>query len=61
MDFSDCKLSGINYGGSEKKLGIIFNNEKYMLNLIDITKIKQNKELNKLNTMEYIKEERKNM
>ena len=31
IDFTKCKLSGRYYGGSEKKLGIIFNKEKYML------------------------------
>lgn len=31
MDFSNCELSGINYGGTEKKLGIKMNGEKYML------------------------------
>lgn len=31
IDFTKCKLSGKAYGGSEKKLGIIFNKEKYML------------------------------
>ena len=31
FDFTKCKLSGKYYGGSEKKLGIIFNNEFYML------------------------------
>lgn len=30
-DFSNCRISNVHYGGSEKKLGIIFNNEKYML------------------------------
>lgn len=31
IDFSKCKLSGRYYAGSEKKIGIIFNNEPYML------------------------------
>ena len=31
MDFSKYKLSGINYGGSEKKIGIYVNGNKYML------------------------------
>ncbi len=31
MDFSSCKLSGIYYGGSEKKLGILIDGEPYML------------------------------
>ena len=31
IDFSKCKLSGRYYAGSEKKIGIIFNNELYML------------------------------
>lgn len=31
IDFSKSKLSNIYYGGSEKKLGIIYNNERYML------------------------------
>lgn len=30
-DFTKCKLSKINYGGSERKLGILINNEPYML------------------------------
>ena len=31
MDFSNYKLSKINYGGSEKKIGIFIGNNKYML------------------------------
>lgn len=31
MDFSNYRLSGINYGGSEKKLGILINDKRYML------------------------------
>lgn len=31
QDFSKCKLSNINYGGSERKLGILINEEPYML------------------------------
>ena len=31
IDFSKCKLSGRYYAGSEKKIGIIFNHEPYML------------------------------
>ncbi len=31
IDFSDCKLSGKYYGGSERKLGIIWNGDDYML------------------------------
>ena len=31
VDFSKSKLSNVYYGGSEKKLGIIYNNERYML------------------------------
>lgn len=31
MDFSRCGLSGIYYGGSEKKLGILLDGEPYML------------------------------
>ncbi len=30
-DFSKCKLSNISYGGSEKKLGILFNGTPFML------------------------------
>lgn len=30
-DFSNCKLSFVNYGGSERKLGILINGERYML------------------------------
>jgi len=31
IDFSNYPLSNIYYGGSERKVGILFNNEKYML------------------------------
>lgn len=31
IDFSNCKLSNIYYGGSERKLGIYYENKKYML------------------------------
>lgn len=31
IDFSNCKLSGRYYGGSEKKKGIIFQDQPYML------------------------------
>lgn len=31
VDFSNCKLSGKYYGGSERKLGIVLNGEDYML------------------------------
>lgn len=31
IKFDTCQLSNIFYGGSEEKLGIIYNNDKYML------------------------------
>jgi len=31
IDYSNYKLSNIQYGGSEKKIGILINNEPYML------------------------------
>ena len=31
IDFTNYPLSDVYYGGSEKKLGIIINGEKYML------------------------------
>lgn len=31
IDFTDCELSQIAYGGSEKKLGILFDGNRYML------------------------------
>lgn len=31
IDFSDCTLSGILYSGSEKKTGIVYHDEAYML------------------------------
>ena len=31
IDFSNCKLSNISYGGSEKKLGILIGDTPYML------------------------------
>ena len=37
-DFSNCKLSNIRYGGSERKLGILINGEPYMLKFQKNTK-----------------------
>lgn len=34
IDFSNCKLSNKFYGGSEKKLGIIFEDKPYMLKFV---------------------------
>lgn len=31
IDFSNCPLSKFYYGGSERKLGILINGERYML------------------------------
>lgn len=31
IDFGNCPLSGVFYGGNEKKLGILFDDERYML------------------------------
>ncbi|MCQ2742383.1 MAG: HipA domain-containing protein [Bacilli bacterium] len=31
VDFSKCRLSGVDYGGSEEKLGIVYKAKKYML------------------------------
>ena len=31
FDFSNCENSGLNYGGSERKIGILVNNEPYLL------------------------------
>ena len=31
IDFTNCKTSGIQYSGSEKKLGILYNGSHYML------------------------------
>ena len=30
-DFSKCRLSNIHYGGSERKIGILIDNQKYMI------------------------------
>lgn len=37
-DFSNCKVSNIRYGGSERKLGILVNDEPYMLKFQKITR-----------------------
>ncbi|MCQ2771685.1 MAG: HipA domain-containing protein [Bacilli bacterium] len=33
IDYSSCRLSGIRYGGSERKIGIVNNGVKYMLKI----------------------------
>ena len=37
-DFSDFRLSNIRYGGSERKLGILINDEPYMLKFQKVTR-----------------------
>ncbi len=37
-DFSNCKLSNIRYGGSERKLGILIDDQPYMLKFQTMTK-----------------------
>lgn len=45
-DFSDFRLSNIRYGGSERKLGILINDEPYMLKFQKVTRfVKRNNHL----------------
>lgn len=35
VDFTECPRDGLVYGGSDKKFGIIYNNEHYMIKFSD--------------------------
>lgn len=47
IDFTNCKIdTSANYGGSDKKRGILYNNSRYMLKLSDIIPEEKRTDLN---------------
>lgn len=47
IDFTDCRLdTAANYGGSDKKRGVIYNGSRYMLKLSDLIPDEKRTELN---------------